>query len=257
MFVEYGMLTDEKFYDRAAKFSLLKNTEGKCFTFDDYKTLIEANQTDKEGNLVYLYSSNRDEQFTYIKAAQDKGYDVLLFDGQLDSHVAGLYERKFEKSRFVRVDSGTIDSLIQKEEEAKLELSDAQKEALEEVFKSQLPKIEKTEFSVSVKALSEDAQPLQITQEEFMRRMKEMSAMQTGFALYGDMPQTFNLTINANHALIKKVMADVDGKSKEEAATIAKDQPLVHQLIDLALLSNGMLKGEGLANFVKRSIELI
>jgi molecular chaperone HtpG len=257
LFVEYGMLTDEKFYDRAAKFTLVKNTEGKFFTFEDYKTLINANQTDKEGNLIYLYASNRDEQFTYIREAQDKGYDVLLFDGQLDGHMAGFLEQKFEKSRFVRVDSDTINNLIQKEEESKLDLSDKQKEVLEETFKSQLPAIEKTDFTVAVKALGENGQPLQITQNEFMRRMKEMSSMQPGFALYGDMPQNFNLTVNADHPLVKKMLAEVDGKEKEEAAAYAASQPAVRQLIDLALLSNGMLKGESLANFVKRSIELI
>jgi molecular chaperone HtpG len=257
LFVEYGMLTDDKFYDRAAKFSLLKNTEGKFFTFADYKTLIESNQTDKEGNLIYLYTSNKDEQYTYIQEAQAKGYDVLLLDGQLDAHLAGLLERKFEKSRFVRVDSDTINNLIPKEEEAKVDLSDSQKESLEEAFKSQLPTVEKVEFTVALKALGGNGQPLQITQNEFMRRMKEMSAMQPGFALYGDMPENFNLTVNADHPLVKKVLADVDGKTKEEAASFAAQQPVVRQLIDLALLSNGMLKGEGLANFVKRSIELI
>lgn len=257
LFVEYGMLTDEKFYDRAAKFSLLKNTEGKFFTFGDYKTLIEANQTDKEGNLIYLYTSNKDEQYTYIQEAQAKGYDVLLLDGQLDSHLAGLLERKFEKSRFVRVDSDTVNNLIPKEEEAKVDLSDAQKESLEEAFKSQLPTIEKAEFTVALKALGENGQPLQITQNEFMRRMKEMSAMQPGFALYGEMPENFNVTVNADHPLVKKVLADVDGKTKEEVASFAAQQPVVRQLIDLALLANGMLKGEGLANFVKRSIEMI
>lgn len=257
LFVEYGMLTDEKFYERAAKFALLKNTEGKSYTFGDYKTLIEANQTDKDGNLIYLYASNRDEQFSYIKAAQDKGYDVLLFDGQLDAHLAGLLEQKFEKSRFVRVDSDTANNLIPKEEEATLSLSDNQKEALEEAFKSQLPVIEKSEFTVVLKSLGENSQPLQITQNEFMRRMKEMSATQSGFAFYGEMPQNYNLTVNADHPLVKKVLSEVDGKAKEDVAAVAKDQPVVHQLIDLALLANGMLKGEALANFVKRSIELI
>lgn len=257
LFIEYGMLTDEKFYERAAKFNLVKNTDGKFFTLTDYKTLIEANQTDKDATLVYLYTSNSDEQYTYIQEAKDKGYDVLLFDGQLDGHIAGLLEQKLEKSRFVRVDSDTINNLIKKEDEAKLDLSDAQKESLEEAFKSQLPKIDKTEFTVDVKALGEKAQPLQITQNEFMRRMKEMSAMQSGFAMYGELPQNFGLTLNADHPLVKKVLAEVDGKSKEEAAAYAVGQPVVRQLVDLALLSNGMLKGEALAKFVKRSIDLI
>ncbi len=257
LFVEYGMLTDEKFYERATKFMLLKNADGKLYTFADYKTLIEANQTDKDGNLVYLYASNRDEQYTYIKDAQDKGYDVLILDGQLDGHMAGLLEQKFEKSRFVRVDSDTVNNLIPKEEEAKLDLSDTQKEALEEAFKSQLPAIEKSEFTISIKALGENGQPLQITQNEFMRRMKEMAATQSGYGFYGEMPQNYNLTVNADHPLVKKVLSEVDGKSKEEVDEVAKNEPVVHQLIDLALLSNGLLKGEALANFVKRSIDLI
>lgn len=257
LFVEYGMLTDEKFYERAAKFALLKNTEGGFYTFEDYKTLIQSNQTDKDGNLIYLYTSKPDEQYTYIRDARDKGYDVLLFDGQLDGHLAGMLEQKFDKSRFVRVDADTVNGLILKEDEAKLELSDAQKEALEEAFKSQLPAIEKTDFTISVKALGENTQPLLLTQNEFMRRMKEMSAMQQGFALYGDMPQTFNLTVNADHPLVKKVLSSVDGKAKEEVPALAAAQPTVRQLVDLALLANGMLKGEALANFVKRSVEMI
>ncbi len=257
LFVEYGMLTDEKFYERATKFNLLKNSEGKFFTQADYKTLIEGNQTDKDGNLIYLYASNLDEQYTYIQEAKNKGYDVLLFDGQLDGHLAGLLEQKLEKSRFVRVDSDTVNNLIVKEEEASLTLSDNEKEVLEEAFKSQLPTMDKTEFTVTIKALGQDTHPLQVTQNEFMRRMREMSAMQTGFALYGEMPQTFNLTVNADHNLVKRVLDAVKNTPKEEVASIAAAQPIVRQLIDLALLANGMLKGEALARFVKRSTELI
>ncbi len=257
LFVEYGMLTDEKFYERATKFNLLKNSEGKFFTQADYKTLIEGNQTDKDGNLIYLYASNLDEQYTYIQEATNKGYDVLLFDGQLDGHLAGLLEQKLEKSRFVRVDSDTVNNLIVKEEEASLTLSDNEKEVLEEAFKSQLPTMDKTEFTVTIKALGQDTHPLQVTQNEFMRRMREMSAMQTGFALYGEMPQTFNLTVNADHNLVKRVLDAVKNTPKEEVASIATAQPIVRQLIDLALLANGMLKGEALARFVKRSTELI
>ncbi len=257
LFVEYGMLTDEKFYERATKFNLLKNSEGKFFTQADYKTLIEGNQTDKDGNLIYLYASNLDEQYTYIQEAKNKGYDVLLFDGQLDGHLAGLLEQKLEKSRFVRVDSDTVNNLIVKEEEASLTLSDNEKEVLEEAFKSQLPTMDKTEFTVTIKALGQDTHPLQVTQNEFMRRMREMSAMQTGFALYGEMPQTFNLTVNADHNLVKRVLDAVKNTPKEEVASIATAQPIVRQLIDLALLANGMLKGEALARFVKRSTELI
>ncbi len=257
LFVEYGMLTDEKFYERATKFNLLKNSEGKFFTQADYKTLIEGNQTDKDGNLIYLYASNLDEQYTYIQEAKNKGYDVLLFDGQLDGHLAGLLEQKLEKSRFVRVDSDTVNNLIVKEEEASLTLSDNEKEMLEEAFKSQLPTMDKTEFTVTIKALGQDTHPLQVTQNEFMRRMREMSAMQTGFALYGEMPQTFNLTVNADHNLVKRVLDAVKNTPKEEVASTAAAQPIVRQLIDLALLANGMLKGEALARFVKRSTELI
>lgn len=257
LFVEYGMLTDEKFYERATKFNLLKNSEGKFFTQADYKTLIEGNQTDKDGNLIYLYASNLDEQYTYIQEAKNKGYDVLLFDGQLDGHLAGLLEQKLEKSRFVRVDSDTVNNLIVKEEEASLTLSDNEKEVLEEAFKSQLPTMDKTEFTVTIKALGQDTHPLQVTQNEFMRRMREMSAMQTGFALYGEMPQTFNLTVNADHNLVKRVLDAVKNTPKEEVASTAAAQPIVRQLIDLALLANGMLKGEALARFVKRSTELI
>ncbi len=257
LFVEYGMLTDEKFYERATKFNLLKNSEGKFFTQADYKTLIEGNQTDKDGNLIYLYASNLDEQYTYIQEAKNKGYDVLLFDGQLDGHLAGLLEQKLEKSRFVRVDSDTVNNLIVKEEEASLTLSDNEKEVLEEAYKSQLPTMDKTEFTVTIKALGQDTHPLQVTQNEFMRRMREMSAMQTGFALYGEMPQTFNLTVNADHNLVKRVLDAVKNTPKEEVASTAAAQPIVRQLIDLALLANGMLKGEALARFVKRSTELI
>jgi len=255
VFIEYGMLTDDKFYERAQKFCLLKNTDGKAFTFDEYKTLIEANQTDKDGNLIYLYSSNKDEQYAYIGTAKDKGYDVLLLDGQLDVHMASFLEQKFEKSRFVRVDSDTVENLIQKEDLKEVTLTDKQKEELNEAFISQLPKVDKTEFNVEYKALNEQSQPVQITQNEFMRRMKEMSAMQTGMGFYGEMPDSYNLVVNTEHPLIKKIMGDVDGKDKEAVADYAGQSKEIRQLIDLALLSNGMLKGEALNNFVKRNME--
>jgi len=257
IFIEYGILTDEKFYDRAQKFCLLKNVDGKSFTFEEYKTLISSNQTDKDGNLIYLYASNKDEQFSYINAAKDKGYDVVLFDGQLDVHMAGLLEQKFEKSRFVRVDSDIADNLIKKEDDAEVKLSDKQKEELNETFKSQLPQLDKIEFTIDYKALGEKAKPIQITQNEFMRRMKEMSAMQTGFALYGEMPDNFNLVLNVDHPLIKQIITDVDGKENETISQYAAESSSVRQLIDLALLSNGMLKGEALNNFINRSINLI
>ncbi|MDU1890723.1 MAG: molecular chaperone HtpG [Dysgonomonas sp.] len=257
IFIEYGILTDEKFYDRAQKFCLLKDTDGKAFTFEEYKTLISANQTDKEGNLIYLYANNRDEQYSYIGTAKDKGYDVILFDGQLDVHMAGLLEQKFEKSRFVRVDSDTVDNLIQKEDIKEVKLTDKQKEELSEAFTSQLPKIEKTEFSVEYKALNEKDQPIQITQNEFMRRMKEMSAMQSGMGFYGEMPNTYNLVLNIEHPTIKKIMADVDGKDKDAVDSYANESVDIRQLVDLALLSNGMLKGEALNKFIKRNMDNI
>lgn len=257
VFIEYGMLTDEKFYERAKKFCLVKNMEDKAFTFDEYKTLIESNQTDKEGNLIYLYTSNKDEQYSHINSAKDKGYDVLLFDGQLDVHLAGMLESKFEKSRFVRVDSDIADNLIKKEDLAEVSLTDQQKEELGEAFKSQLPKVDKTEFTFDYKALSENSQPIQITQNEFMRRMKEMAAMQTGMAMYGEMPDNYTMVVNINHPLVKDIMGGVDGKGKEDAVTYAAENPIVKQLIDLALLSNNMLKGESLDNFIRRSTELI
>lgn len=257
LFVEYGILTDEKFYDRAQKFCLLKNTDGKVFTFDEYKTLISANQTDKDGNLVYLYTSNKEEQYSYISTATDKGYDVILFDGQLDVHMAGLLEQKFEKSRFVRVDADTIDNLILKEDVKEITLTDKQKEELSEIFTSQLPKIDKTEFTVDYKALDEKSQPIQVTQNEFMRRMKEMSAMQSGMGIYGEMPNSYNLVLNIEHPFIKQLMADVDGKDKEAIDAYAGKHEKVRQLIDLTLLSNGMLKGEALNKFVKRNIDNI
>ena len=257
IFIEYGMLTDDKFYERAQKICLSKNTDAKAFTFEEYKTLISSSQTDKDGNLIYLYASNKDEQYSYINTAKDKGYDVILFDGQLDVHMAGMLEQKFEKSKFVRVDADTIDNLIQKEDSKEVNLTDQQKEELNEVFTSQLPKIEKTEFIVDYKALDEKDQPIQITQNEFMRRMKEMSAMQTGMGFYGEMPNSYNLVLNVEHPLIKKIMVDIDGKDKEAVSLYATQSTNIRQLIDLALLSNGMLKGEALNNFVKRNMENI
>ena len=257
LFVEYGMLTDEKFYERAQKFCLLKNIDGKLFTLEEYKTLISSNQTDKDGTLVYLYSSNKDEQYSYIGTAIDKGYDVILFDGQLDVHLAGMLEQKLEKSRFVRVDSDTIDNLIPKEEVKDVNLTDKQKEELNEAFLSQLPKLDKTDFVLDYKALDQNDQPIQITQNEFMRRMREMSAMQTGMSFYGEMPNSYNLVLNIEHPLIKKIMTDIDGKDKERVNAYAVENPNIRQLIDLALLSNGMLKGEGLNNFIKRNMAKI
>ena len=257
IFIEYGMLTDEKFYDRAQKFCLLKNTDGNIFTFEEYKTLIAANQTDKEDTLIYLYTNNRDEQYSYINATKDHGYDVLVLDGQLDVHLAGMLESKFEKSRFVRVDSDIVNNLIKKEDIADANLTDKQKEELNETFKSQIPPIEKVEFSFDYKPLNENIQPIQITQNEYTRRMKEMAAMQTGMSFYGEMPDNFTMVINTNHPLVKQIMTDVEGKDAEFASKYALENPVIKQLVDLALLSNNMLKGESLSNFIKRSTELI
>ena len=255
LFVEYGMLTDEKFYDRAAKFTLVKNIDEKYFTLDEYKTLIEENQTDKDGNITYLYASNKDDQYTFIDDAKEKGYDVLLMDGQLDTHWVGLLEQKLEKSRFIRVDSDTAENIIEKEEAAKIELTDKQKENIDEVVKSQLPKTEKTEFMVDYKALGKAGRPIQVTQNEFSRRMKEMSQMQPGMAFYGEMPDTYQVALNIDHPVIAKMISETESKEKEELQQYASENKTLHQLIDLALLSNGMLKGEALNEFIKRNYE--
>lgn len=312
LFIEYGMLSDEKFYERAQKFALLKNVDGKCFTFEEYKSLIADNQTDKDGNLVYLYTNDKVSQYSYIEAAKNKGYDVLLMDGQLDVHVVGLLEHKFEKSIFVRVDSNTADNLIRKDTVAEVNLSNEEKFELQTTFKSQIPQMEKTEFMVEIEALGENAVPVMITQSEYMRRMKEVAAMNPNMAFYGELPESYNLVLNSEHALVKRVLEEEKlacdsqisplvadkkgwearkedllsmqrGKKAEEItasesedlknteskisdltkeiegviASYAADNKLVRQLIDLALLQNGMLKGESLSNFVKRSIDMI
>ena len=312
LFIQYGMLTDEKFFDRASKFTLFKDTEDKYFTFEEYKTLIKDNQTDKDGTLVYLYTTNKDEQYSYIQAAKDKGYSVLVMNGQLDIHAIGQLEQKWDKVRFTRVDGDTIDKLIAKDNAAEVSLNDDQKQALEEIFKSQMPKIEKTEFMVSLEALGETSQPVVLTQSEYMRRMREMSAMQPGMSFYGEMPDSFTLVVNTQHPLVKDILSseeascneklqpiladlkgwkarqqdlrDAQGKKKPEEITEAEKEDMtntnkkvaelqddankviadyaasnnkVSQLIDLALLSNGLLKGEALSNFIKRSVQLI
>lgn len=312
LFIEYGMLSDEKFYEKAAKFALLRNTDDKFFTFEEYKNIISANQTDKDGNLIYLYATDKTAQYSYIEAATARGYDVLLMDGQLDSHYIGMLEQKFEKSRFVRVDSDVLDNLIRKDNNKEVALSQQEREAMTSVFKSQIPAIDKCEFMVMFEAMGENAAPVMITQSEYMRRMKEMAAMQPGMSFYGEMPDSFNLIINTDHPLNKQVLADVDNacageispivaqlntvnaeierlnnerkgkkdediavtdkealrKAEDEAVELRKKQEtvyseyarnnnLVKQLIDLALLSNNMLKGEALSRFVKRSFELL
>ncbi len=310
IFIEYGMLSDEKFYERAEKFALLKNTEGKYFTFEEYQKMIKENQTDKHDNLVYIYSTDKEKQYSFIDAASKKGYDVLIMDGQLDTHFINHLETKFKNSRFVRVDSDVVDKLILKEENADSKLTAGQQNDLSTVFRSVLP--EKPIFTVSFENMSETDNPVTITQSEFMRRMKDMSGAGGGMGFYGEMPDSFNLVVNTNHPIIIKLADDKDksagkdlekirekiqpiktskdeleaankGKkeedqSQEEKDRIAdlnkkiedlekkkeerlqkfgKDNKLVKQLIDLALLSNNMLKGEDLARFVKRSIELI
>lgn len=257
IFIEYGMLTDEKFYDRAQKFCLLKNVDSKIFTFEEYKTLISANQTDKDDTLVCLYTNNKEEQYSYINAAKEHGYDVLLLDGQLDVHLAGMLESKFEKSRFVRIDSDIIDNIIKKEDLKDSDLNDEQKEKLNEAFKSQLPVIDKVDFSFDYKPLKENIQPIQITQDEYMRRMKEMAALQTGMAFYGDMPDHYKMVVNTNHPLVKQILSDVEAKDKDAAVEYAVGSAIMRQLIDLALLSNNMLKGEALSSFIKRSTDII
>ena len=313
IFIQYGMLSDEKFYERAEKFALLKNVDGKYFTFEEYKTLVAENQKDKNGDLIYLYANNADEHYSYIQAAKDKGYDVLIMDGQLDVHVVSQLEQKFEKTRFVRVDSDVIDKIIQKDEVAKVALTDDQRDALVTVFDSQLPKVEKANFIVTFEQLSPSTNPVFITQNEFMRRMKEMSALQGGMmSFYGEMPDSYNLVVNTAHPVIEKLLNEEEtacgaevspvatelaevkakhdklkeshkGKKDEEIPTAEKDElselakqmdelgnkkktvykafasenKQVRQLIDLALLANNMLKGEALAKFVKRSVELL
>ena len=313
VFIQYGMLSDEKFYERGEKFALLKNVEGKYFTFEEYKTLVGENQKDKNGDVIYLYANNSDEQYSYIQHAKDKGYDVLIMDGQLDVHVVSQLEQKFEKTRFVRVDSDVIEKIIQKDDDNKVTLTNDQRDALVTVFDSQIPAIDKTNFIVTFEHLAPTANPVFVTQNEFMRRMKEMSALQGGMmSFYGEMPDSYNLVVNTAHPVIEKLLADEEAacgqavtpfadelvlaeskkavlkenqkgkkddeipaeekaqveelekqiqelsdKKKAVLKSFANDNKQVRQLIDLALLANNMLKGEALANFVKRSVELL
>lgn len=251
------MLSEEKFYDRASKFVLLKNSDQKYFTLEDYKALTGSAQTDKNGEIIWLYTTDSQEQYAPIEAAGAKGYDVLLMDGQLDVHWIGLMEQKLEKTRFVRVDSDTMEHIIEKEEATSVELSDKQKESLTETVKSQLPAIGKTEFSVDFKSLGETSKPIQITQNEFSRRMKEMAAMQQQMAFYGEMPDSYQVVLNVQHPFIQELVSASAAEEKESLmARVAADHKL-KQMVDLALLANGMLKGEALNSFVKRSFEMI
>lgn len=312
IFIHYGMLSQDDFYDRAKDFALLKDVDGKYFTYEEYQTLIKDNQTDKEGNLVYLYANDKEGEYSYIEAAKAKGYSVLLLDGQLDNPMVSMLEQKLEKTRFSRVDADIVDRLIQKDDNKESELAKDEKDNLEQTFRSQLPKMEKTEFYVDVQALGEQTLPVLITQSEYMRRMKEASKFQAGMAFYAQMPDAFNLVLNSDHPLIKQVLEDgktacatelqpveselkglearlaalhqsQNGKKQEEIsqeekddvkntesaleeqrtkknniiATYAAGNKVVHQLIDLALLQNGMLKGAALDSFLKRSVDLI
>lgn len=245
VFINYGMLTDESFYDRAKDFALFKDTEGKYFTYEEYKTLIKDVQTDKDGTLVYLYANDNDEQYTYIEAAKSKGYSVLLFDGQLDTPTVSMFEQKFEKSRFTRVDGDIIDRLVPKDDAKKVELSKEDTDKLTETFKTKLPEIDKVNFNVEIQALGEEAAPVIFTQSEYMRRMKDISRYQSGMGFYSQMPDSYSMVLNSDNAIIKAVL---DGSTKENT---------VSQLIDLALLQNGMLKGAALDKFLKRSVELL
>ena len=312
IFIEYGMLSQEDFYDKAKDFSLFTDVEGKNFTYEEYRTLIKDNQTDKNGTLIYLYATNKEDQYTYIEAAKQKGYSVLLFDGQLDVPMINLLEQKLEKCRFTRVDADIADKLIAKENQKESDVVGSDKDCLTYVFKSQMPAIDKTEFVVDVQALGEDAAPLMITQNEFMRRMKDMSQFQPGMGFYSQFPDSYTLVLNTDHSLIKdvlkstqeatandlkpvlseikgqearlqvlqqqqdkkkpeevtseekadleatrKAIADEQKKRDDIVAAYAKGNNVVHQLIDLALLQNGMLKGAALDSFLKRSIEMI
>ena len=312
IFIEYGMLSQEDFYDKAKDFSLFTDVEEKNFTYEEYRTLIKDNQTDKDGTLIYLYATNKEDQYTYIEAAKQKGYSVLLFDGQLDVPMINLLEQKLEKCRFTRVDADIADRLIAKENQKESDVVGSDKDCLTYVFKSQMPAIDKTEFVVDVQALGEDGAPLMITQNEFMRRMKDMSQFQPGMGFYSQFPDSYTLVLNTDHSLIKdvlkstqeatandlkpvlseikgqearlqvlqqqqdkkkpeevtseekadleatrKAIADEQKKRDDIVAAYAKDNNVVHQLIDLALLQNGMLKGAALDSFLKRSIEMI
>ena len=312
IFINYGMLTQDDFYDKAKNFALFKDCDGKHFTFEEYQTLIKDNQTDKEGNLIYLYANDKDAQFTYIEAAKNKGYNVLLLDGQLDTPVVSMLEHKFEKSRFTRVDADAIDRLIAKESDKQSAVDADTSAKLSAMFKSQMPELKQTEFQIEAQGMGEQTTPVLIVQSEYMRRMKEMAQIQPGMSFYGEMPDMYTLVLNTDHQLIKQVMDDSKSKTEESLkpieaeikgltarqsvlrqqqenkkpeeitqeekdmlnqcgneileqekkrdevmASYATENPIVHQLIDLALLQNGMLKGEALTNFVKRSIDLI
>lgn len=272
MFIQFGMLTDEKFYEKATGFALYKNLEGKYATLDEYMDQVRENQVDKDGNMVLLYTNDPDAHYTYIERAKAKGYDVLLMDGELDVHCMSQAEQKHEKLRFVRIDSDTIENLIRKEETAKDSYSDEQKEGLRKAFEGQLPSdADKLRYTVTCEAAAADALPVFLTQNEFMRRMKEMSAHQQGMNFYGNLPDSYNLVLNTNHPLIQELVGketsdqvneevEKDGKKETVVKTVCKlegEDEKIKQLIDIALLASGQLKGEALAKFVNRSVELL
>ena len=254
LFIEYGMLSDEKFCDRAMKFCLLKNTEGKYFSIEDYKKGIEGGQTDKDKKTVFLYATDTEAQYSFIEAAKNKGYDVLLMDCQLDSHFVNLLETKFENTRFARVDSDSIYNLIPKEDKSKPELSEKEQEELSTIFKALLPK--DNEYSVHADNLGADAAPILITQSEFMRRYREMSAMGGGMNFYGEIPPMYNITVNLENPLISRIM-EAKGTHEGELEAFAKDNQMLRQVTDLALLANGMLKGKDLSDFIARSAKVV
>jgi molecular chaperone HtpG len=254
LFIEYGMLSDEKFCDRAMKFCLLKNTDGKYFSIEDYKKAIEGEQTDKDKKTVFLYATDPESQYSFVEAAKNKGYDVLLMDCQLDSHFVNLLETKIENARFARVDSDSIDNLIAKEDKIRPELSETEQEELTTIFKTVLPK--ENEYYVQADNLGENAAPILITQSELMRRYREMSAMGGGMNFYGEMPAMYNITVNMQNPLVTRIMAAAaDHKSDLEA--FAGGNEMLRQVTDLALLANGMLKGKDLSDFIARSAKVV
>jgi molecular chaperone HtpG len=312
LFIQYGMLSDDKFYDRVAKFALLKDVDGKYFTLEEYKNLVKDSQTDKENNVIYLYTTNQNEQYSYIQAAKDKGYSIVELNGQLDVHFVAQVEQKTDKNRFVRVDGDTIDKLIRKNDNTTLTLDEDTQTTLKEIFDSKLPRHDKTDFRVELEAQGEHAAPVVLTQSEYMRRMKDMAAMQPGMAFYGELPDSYNLVLNTDHPIVQKILQDqqqqcqnelkpvlddikgwearqidlrdkqnkkkpeeVTEEEKEDMtntnktldelkskrnqilANYAQQNPVVGQLVDLAMLGNGLLKGEALSRFIKRSVEMI
>jgi molecular chaperone HtpG len=245
VFIEYGMISEEKFYDKAVKFTLLKNLEDKYFTLDEYKAHVELGQKDKDKKLIYLYSNNKEEQHSFIQAATERGYDVLIMDGILDNHFINTMEQKLKDTMFRRVDSDTVDKLINKEDNSLSKLDDAQKEKLKGIIEKS---IEKEKFSVVFENLSETEAPFLVVQPEFMRRMKDMSALGSGYMGMGAMPEFYNLVVNVNHPLMQNILDQQDEQSQDK---------LVTQLYDLALISQNLLKGEKMTAFIKRSVDLI